>query len=611
MKMGKIRMWLRIKLFVIFSVLMVLCVTTVSITIVKMTTNLYMKEVEATGKRDLMLITNSLESTLQRISNTAVSIVSDSRIIAAVKQYPNGPRTESEKAVLKNRLGLNIGTIIGASSDIFMWDVFSLSGDCFGISGYDFTRIYDQLEDEFFAEAASKLRMQVSGVCMYSYRSPSGSIPVFVVSKAIVDLDTRKPLGILLMMVRESRISSIFLDSVPDSSVTFTILDENDRIVSSLDKGSLGLKPVETMKLDEEQYDALRREGQLTLGGYAENTFYALSEKIDVGYVDWRVFMINPLTYANAAWRQTTFTVISFCGFMCVILFAASWMISRALSRPITRLVESVHEAACDDRLQPISDPGGSHEIEILYKSYNELLEHITHLIDHINHEQEEKSNYQFQLIQAQIKPHFLYNTLMTIKSLIDLDMNEMAGECVYAMSSFYRLSLNKGNDILRMGDELELSMQYMYIQKLRYIDRLDYIFDIPRNLYDYLIPKMTIQPILENAIYHGIKEKAGKGVVEVVGKDMGDSMEFTISDNGNGMTGQELERLRTSINAETGDIQPRNASFGLYSVNRRIQLLYGEQYGVHIDSRMGEYTIVTVTLPKISSFETENGGEA
>ena len=95
-------MWLRIKLFVIFSVLMVLCVTTVSITIVKMTTNLYMKEVEATGKRDLMLITSSLESTLQRISNTAVSIVSDSRIIAAVKQYPNGPRTESEKAVLKN-----------------------------------------------------------------------------------------------------------------------------------------------------------------------------------------------------------------------------------------------------------------------------------------------------------------------------------------------------------------------------------------------------------------------------------------------------------------------------------------------------------------------------
>lgn len=123
-------------------------------------------------------------------------------------------------------------------------------------------------------------------------------------------------------------------------------------------------------------------------------------------------------------------------------------------------------------------------------------------------------------------------------------------------------------------------------------------------------MPQPNLSLILE-ILHHGIKEKAGKGVVEVVGKDMGDSMEFTISDNGNGMTGQELERLRTSINAETGDIQPRNASFGLYSVNRRIQLLYGEQYGVHIDSRMGEYTIVTVTLPKISSFETENGGEA
>ena len=184
--------------------------------------------------------------------------------------------------------------------------------------------------------------------------------------------------------------------------------------------------------------------------------------------------------------------------------------------------------------------------------------------------------------------------------------MKDAAGECIYAMSSFYRLSLNKGDDILMLGDEIELSAQYMYIQKLRYIDRLDYVFDVPSTLYDCLIPKMTIQPILENAIYHGIKKKAGKGVIEVVGRDLGDRMEFTISDNGNGIAPEDLKNLRVCLETERGDIPPKNASFGLYSVNRRIRFFYGEGHSLRIDSRQGEYTVVTLVLPK----KLHRGGE-
>lgn len=598
------RIRLQTMLFCMFSLLLVFCLIIASLTIIFMANNLYLEETIATSQRDLKLISNSLESTLQRISNTAVSISSDSRIISTVKRHSDAPQTEKEKSILRSTLGLNIGTIIGASSDVFMWDIFSLAGDPFCISGYDLSRISGSLSDDFFESAAQTLRMQISGV--YIYDSPLSSsvkpIPVFIVTKAIVDLDTRTPLGILMLLVRENKISNLLVDGTSGMDVTFTVLNDSNRIISSLNKDYLGLLPTEITPLSDDQFEILSQHGSLTTGSYASNTFYALSNPLNNSYSDWRILMINPMTYANESWQNTTITVVFFCTAISLVLFLVSYVISRSLSQPVLHLANSIHNTIKYGKMQPVPDPSGSYETNILYQSYNELLDHINALIDHINREQEEKSNYQFQLIQAQIKPHFLYNTLMTIKSLIDLDMNETASECIYAMSSFYRLSLNKGNDILKTGDEIELSMQYMYIQKLRYIDKLDYVFDVPQSLHPYYIPKMTIQPILENAIYHGVKEKADKGIIKVTGRDMEDRMEITVMDNGLGMTAQTLAQLRASINSRDADIQPHNESFGLYSVNRRIRMLYGESYGLYIDSRLGEYTTVTLVLPKNTS---------
>ena len=599
MKIKFRRAHLQTKIFLIFSVLLILSLCITSISIISMSSNLYIKEAEETARRDLSLITNNLESTLHRLSNTTISIAADSRVISAVKKYPDTPRTEASKAFLRSILGLNIGTIIGASTDVYMWDLFSLSGIPYGISGYDLSRLTSHLEEDFFPSAANKLRMQVSGIYYYNSTYATTNIPVFLISKVIVDLDTLKPLGLLLMVVRESRISAMFSGNTSSSGISYAVVDENDLIVSGPTKSHLGLTPVEALDFSETRYAELCRESKLSMSLSSQDIFYAISGEIGNGHTQWRVIMVNPMRNANSNWRQAIAASVFFCASACLVMLIASYYVVRSISRPVNHLVESLSHVAESGSLQPIANPGGSYEINVLYTGFNELLTRIQALIEHINQEQEEKSNYKFQLIQAQIKPHFLYNTLMTIKSLIDLDMNQTAGECIYAMSSFYRLSLNKGNDILSIGDEIELSMQYMYIQKLRYIDRLDYIFDIPRNLYHYLVPKLTIQPILENAIYHGVKEKEGKGVIEVTGRDLGDRIEFSISDNGFGMSEKTLEQLHDSFKSNINRIRPRDESFGLYSVNHRIHLLYGKEYGISIKSQLGEYTIVTLALPK------------
>ena len=604
MKSRRIR--LQTKIFGVFSILLVLCLVAASTVIINISEDLYMEEIAKTSALDLALSTSSLDSVLQRISNTAVSITADSRVIAAVRRYPDAPHTEAEKSRLRSTLGLNIGTLIGASTDVFMWDIFSLSGTPFGLSAYDISRIFNQIDDDFFQSAASQPRTRLSGI--YYYTTPYSysikwSTPVFLVCKPIMDLDTLEPLGFLLMVIRENRISRVFSRNPAVSDVSFMVVNEDNRIVSSLDKDHLGLTPEEIFPLTPEQYQQL-----LDTGKYiSDSCYYAISQPLSGGYASWRVLSINPLHSVIENRQKTISTVVFFCATICLVLFFASYLVSRTLTRPIDNLSHSIHTAAAMGKVQPLPDPGGGYEIGILYTSFNGLLERIRQLIDHINQEQEEKSNYKFQLVQAQVKPHFLYNTLMTIKALIDLDMNETASECVYAMSSFYRLSLNKGNDILRLSDEVELSQQYMYIQKLRYFDQLDYRFDIPKSLYNCLLPKMTIQPILENAIYHGVKKKGGKGVIEVIGQDLEDRMVFTITDNGCGMNGQDLARLRASLNANDGDMTPRNASFGLYSVHHRIRLIYGDAYGVYIDSRPGEYTTVTLILPKRTTY----GGES
>ena len=207
-----------------------------------------------------------------------------------------------------------------------------------------------------------------------------------------------------------------------------------------------------------------------------------------------------------------------------------------------------------------------------------------------------EKKQAELEFLRSQINPHFLYNTLDAIVWLAEAGEQKKVVSMVGSLSDFFRISLNQGQDILDVREELQHVRSYLEIQQMRYQDILQYEICVPEELYSSRIPKITLQPLVENALYHGIKNKRGKGMIRIDGEMEDSDCILRITDNGRGMTPERLGQVREGI-------RNRNACeteiYGLYNVNERIRLNFGEKYGITITSTYGEGTCVTVRLPE------------
>ena len=199
----------------------------------------------------------------------------------------------------------------------------------------------------------------------------------------------------------------------------------------------------------------------------------------------------------------------------------------------------------------------------------------------------------ELQLLQAQVNPHFLYNTLDTIVWLVEGGMQQDAVDMITSLSVFFRTSLSKGNDIIPLSEEERHTLSYLEIQQSRYRDIMEFEINIPPELDEVMVPKLTLQPLAENALYHGIKNKRGKGKILIEGFNLGDDMMLRVTDNGQGMTPERLYEVQEAI--RTGE----RAGFGLAAVSERIALYYGPGYGLKISSTEGEGTVMEVYMAK------------
>ena len=218
---------------------------------------------------------------------------------------------------------------------------------------------------------------------------------------------------------------------------------------------------------------------------------------------------------------------------------------------------------------------------------------------EQVTNEQKLLRKAEFELLQAQINPHFLYNTLDAIVWSAEAGNQKQVVNMVGSLSDFFRLSLNNGKEIVSIEDELSHVRSYLQIQQIRYQDILKYEIMVPQSLFAYDIPKITIQPIVENAIYHGIKNKRGGGKITVSAEDAGETMVIKVSDDGIGMEEDKLLEVRNGLD---GSSDKNGVVYGLYNVNERIKLNFGDEYGISLTSKFGEGTTVSIRLPKNST---------
>lgn len=239
----------------------------------------------------------------------------------------------------------------------------------------------------------------------------------------------------------------------------------------------------------------------------------------------------------------------------------------------------------------------GKDEIAVLGNILNQMSEQISDLFDRAKSDEEQKRRLELQTMMYQINPHFLYNTLDSVNILARRNKDEQVAEIVTDLSRLFRLGLNQGRNRVTVRDELSHVAYYLKIQKMRFDDQLSWKIEVPSELLDREIIKLILQPIVENAIYHGIKAKNTPGLIVVSAYERGADIVFSIKDTGRGMTQEEIRLLMQRINNKIID-DNGNKGFGLWNVNQRIKLYYGEDYGINIESCPGEGTEVLLFFP-------------
>jgi len=281
------------------------------------------------------------------------------------------------------------------------------------------------------------------------------------------------------------------------------------------------------------------------------------------------------------------------------ILFSvvAAWSLSKSIYTPIKKLHDVTATITKND-LQALVTSDNVDEITELGLSFNIMIGKIRDLLDSKIKEQENLKKAEMRALQAQINPHFLYNTLDTIIWMAESKKYKQVIEIVSALSKFFRISLSKGRDWITIAEEVEQTRSYLTIQKIRYRDVLDFTIDIDEGVSENTILKLIMQPLVENAIYHGIKNKRQGGTINVRAKMKNENeVLLEVEDDGIGFTEEKLAQLREELADDSGDIR-MESGFGIGNVNKRIRLYYGKQYGLSVRSIYNTGTCVTLVIP-------------
>ena len=343
------------------------------------------------------------------------------------------------------------------------------------------------------------------------------------------------------------------------------------------------------------------KENNLVAAGYddgsREEVFNGTRQTVvtkTVGYTGWKLVGVIKGTGISLNMLKTRLFIVFVILLIIFIVIIINSYISFRVTNPIRELEKSVKELE-EGNLDADIYMGGSYEVQHLGKSVQDMKFRIKGLMQDIVNEHEEKRKSEFDSLQAQINPHFLYNTLDIIVWQIENEKQSEAVHTVTALARFFRLSLGKGKNIVTVKDEIDHVKNYLMIQHMRFKNKFDYEFDIAEDVLELPSLKLMLQPLVENAIYHGMEFMDGDGMIMVKAWREEDELYLSVADNGLGMTEDKVEMILTGKSSSGNG---RGSGIGVKNVNERIKLYFGEAYGLTIDSEPDEGTKVTIHLP-------------
>lgn len=319
-----------------------------------------------------------------------------------------------------------------------------------------------------------------------------------------------------------------------------------------------------------------------------------------VGYTGWKLIGVAPRQTVSLNSLKTQLLVVFVAAFILFLMSLVNSYISSRITTPIRKLELSVNEIE-KGNLNAKVDAEGSYEIRHLGQSVQNMAKQIQVLMADIVSEHEKKRKQEFDTLQSQINPHFLYNTLDIIVWMIENEKPDQAVKAVTALARFFRISLSRGKSIITVKDELEHVRNYLMIQHMRFKNRFSYTIEAEDEVLELASLKLMLQPLVENAIYHGMEFMDGDGEIFISAWKEGEDLYLKVSDNGLGMTEEQVARLFSDM-PHTGS--SRGSGIGVKNVNERIRLYFGSEYGLSIESEPDEGTVVTIHLLAVAYSE-------
>lgn len=406
----------------------------------------------------------------------------------------------------------------------------------------------------------------------------------------VISIETGETLGYLFINIKSSAIAELFPDNkdIAYRKNYYIVDDRNKVVVTRNTEGILKEEDPSFIKkinqFGEESFQSVVNEEKCLITTRENSKFgWTIINEIPIHDIMKDIYLMT--------------IMIVLIGIACIVLSVIFILIlSRVITNPIKALTDTASIISAGD-LSCRCVVDCRDEVGVLSKTFNKMLERIQNLLQQVKEEQKRKRETELALFQIQIKPHFLYNTLDLIYVCCEMDDGKTGGRIAKALADYYRTCLSGGSEVISIGEELRNTENYLYIQKERYSDIITYHMSAAENCLKYKIPKMTLQPLVENAIYHGLKEKEEGGCISI---EVMESEEFVIVeviDDGIGMEPEIFDSI-----LEKKDERGKK-HFGLKNVHERLQLYFGEEYGLSIDKEKKTGTCIRIRIPKIEAY--------
>lgn len=591
---------IKAKLFAVLVVVSIVPIVVVSVSSYRSYTHLVNEQTSLVASTILQDSVKGIEEILQNIDRITITLLQQSSNATAYKtvndelRFLNQTTNQHEIFMTRARLKLIFENLLLGYNYINGIYLFTPNGNWISYSdGTDLRLDYEPMKDVWYQETlARKGDLFIGEVNTKSYII--GAKPSITFSRSLYDPNSYEFLGVFMLDISMDMFGMLNRSVTPNESNLY-LADSSGSIIydsarSDYSQGG-GRLPDELMP-------------HLTELGESQEQFLVngiLTVMQKIPHHDWRIIARLSVDELHKAYGISEKLLIYIAASCALIFLLLSFFLSNIITKPVIQLARTMRKSKAEGFIPIRQEVKQVDEIGILYHEFHKLMDHLD---THIRESYQNRiltMDAQMKALEAQINSHFLYNTLESINSIAEIEEVESIVIMTKALGDMFRYSIKTASELVPAREELQHVNNYMAIQQIRYGDKISFNKELEPEVESVSILKLMLQPLVENAIYHGLENKRGKGMITLRGRLEGDIIRFEIIDDGSGMDDKQLEELRALLNAPPAfqSIGERSGGgIGIKNVHSRISLYYGSTYGLTIHSAPGEGTRITITIP-------------